>query len=126
MRHLIFRAENPLRRIKTSRFFICSDLNPLDMTKRIVLPLILLCLILPLYVYASNEYSDIQILRSDEKGIVFRYKVPELTSSKYNKGDTLFDILSIDKCPLSKDPGYPQGASKNCGDRDSTGKSDRC
>jgi hypothetical protein len=78
------------------------------MTKKIALPLIFLCLILPVYVYASNEYSDIQILRSDEKGIVFRYKVPELTSSKYNKGDTLFDILSIDKCPLSKDPGYPQ------------------
>jgi len=78
------------------------------MTKRIVLPLILFCLILPVYVYASDEYSDIQIIRSDEKGIVFRYKVPELTSSKYNRGDTLFDILSINKCPLSKDPGYPQ------------------
>ncbi|MCJ7498525.1 MAG: type IX secretion system sortase PorU [candidate division Zixibacteria bacterium] len=108
MRHLIFRAENPLRRIKTSRFFIYPDLNPLDMTKRIILPLILFCLILPVYVYASDEYSDIQIIRSDEKGIVFRYKVPELTSSKYNKGDTLFDILGIDKCPLSKESGYPQ------------------
>jgi hypothetical protein len=115
MRHLIFRAENPLRRIKTSRFFIYPDLNPLDMTKRIVLPLILFCLILPVYVYASSEfgssedeYSDIQIIRSDEKGIVFRYKVPELTSSKLERGDTLFDILGIDKCPLSRDPGYPQ------------------
>ncbi|MDP2960138.1 MAG: C25 family peptidase propeptide domain-containing protein, partial [candidate division Zixibacteria bacterium] len=108
MRHLIFRAENPLRRIKTSRFFIYPDLNPLDMFKRIILPLILFCLILPVYVYASDEYSDIQIIRSDEKGIVFRYKVPELTSSKLERGDTLFNILSIDKCPLSKDPGYPQ------------------
>lgn len=108
MRHLIFRAENPLRRIKTSRFFIYPDLNPLDMTKRIILPLIFLCLILPVCVYASNEYSDIQILRSDEKGIVFRYNVPELTSSNLVSGDTLFDILQIDKCPLSRDPGYPQ------------------
>jgi len=78
------------------------------MNKRIIIPLILLSLFIPVFVCASDEYSDIQILRSDEKGIVFRYVVPELTVLKQSRGDTLFDILGIDKCPLSRDPGYPQ------------------
>lgn len=80
----------------------------MKMAKRVILPLILLSLIIPAYVYSSDEYSDIQVLRSDEKGVVFKYKVPELNSSKHSQGDTLFDLLSIDRCPLSRDDGYPQ------------------
>jgi len=82
------------------------------MIRKVLLPLILLSLVVPAYAIASDEYSDIQVLRSDEKGIVFKYKVPELSSSKFSLGDTLFDLLSIDKCPLSRDEGYPQVPSR--------------
>jgi hypothetical protein len=81
------------------------------MIRKVILSLIL-SLVLPAYAIASDEYSDIQVLRSDEKGIVFKYKVPELSSSKLSRGDTLLDILSIDKCPLSRDDGYPQVPSR--------------
>jgi len=107
MRHLIFRVNNPKARIKP-RFFYCPDLHPLNMINRIITVLGLFFLLLSTNILASDEYSDIQVIRSDEKGIVFRYKVPELTSIKQNRGDALFDILGIDKCPLSREPGYPQ------------------
>jgi hypothetical protein len=84
----------------------------MTLSKRFIIPAILLGLFLSTCVYASNEYNDIQILRSDQNGIVFKYKVPELSSSKFSQGDTLFDLLSIDKCPLSRDDGYPQVPSR--------------
>ncbi len=111
MRHIVSRADNPERRIEP-RFFICSNSPAFGMIQRIALSLFIFLLFssaaLPLALLASNEYSDIQIIRSDEKGIVFRYNVPELTSFKQNSADSLFDIPEIDKCPLSQDPGYPQ------------------
>ena len=107
MRHFVFRVNNPPKRIKTSRFFY-PHLSQSSMIRKAVLSLILLSLVVPAHAIASDEYSDIQVLRSDEKGIVFKYKVPELSSSKLSRGDTLLDILSIDKCPLSRDDGYPQ------------------
>ena len=111
MRHFVFRVNNPPKRIKVSRFFY-PHLSQSSMIRKAVLSLILLSLVVPAYAIASDEYSDIQVLRSDEKGIVFKYKVPELSSSKLSRGDTLSDILSIDKCPLSKDDGYPQVPSR--------------
>lgn len=108
MRHLVFRVYNPKRRIKP-RFFIYSNLSSFNnMIQKIVLSLIIFLLFIPLSGFASDEYSDIQIIRSDEKGIVFRYDVPELTSLKRTRGETEFDVLGIEKCPLSTDPGYPQ------------------
>jgi hypothetical protein len=108
MRHLISRAENPPRRFKTSRLFIYPHLASYYMITRIAIFILLFSLVIPVYASASGEYSDFQILKSDEKGIVFKYIVPELTSSTLERGDTLFDILSVDKCPLSRDPGYPR------------------
>ncbi|HVP36579.1 MAG TPA: C25 family peptidase propeptide domain-containing protein, partial [Terriglobales bacterium] len=81
-------------------------------TQRLIIPVILLTLIFCVNSFASEEYSDIQIIRSDQNGIVFKYKVPELSSSKLSRGDTLLDVLNIDKCPLSMDNGYPQVPSR--------------
>ncbi|MCJ7458994.1 MAG: type IX secretion system sortase PorU [candidate division Zixibacteria bacterium] len=112
MPHFIPRVDNSFRRIKASRFFVYLNLNPMTLSKRFIIPAILLGLFLSTCVYASSEYSDIQILRSDQNGIVFKYKVPELSTSRISSGDTLFDLLSIDKCPLSRDDGYPQVPSR--------------
>ncbi|MDP3024624.1 MAG: type IX secretion system sortase PorU, partial [candidate division Zixibacteria bacterium] len=84
----------------------------MTLSKRFIIPVILLGLFLSTNSYALDEYSDIQVLRSDKNGIVFKYKVPELSTSRFSSGDTLFDLLSIDKCPLSRDDGYPQVPSR--------------
>lgn len=106
------RVDNSVRRIKPSRFFVYPNLSPMTFTKRLTIAVMLLSLVLCVNSFASEEYSDIQVLRSDQNGIVFKYKVPELSSSKFSQGDTLLDLLSIEKCPLSRDDGYPQVPSR--------------
>jgi hypothetical protein len=106
------RVDNSFRRIKPSRFFVYPNYCPMTFAKRLTIPIMLLSLVLCVNSFASEEYSDIQVLRSDQNGIVFKYKVPEMSSSKLSRGDTLLDVLSIDKCPLSMDNGYPQVPSR--------------
>ncbi|MCK4224148.1 MAG: type IX secretion system sortase PorU [candidate division Zixibacteria bacterium] len=49
-----------------------------------------------------------QILKSDQEGVIFRYRVPEFTQNKIELGGQIFDLINIDKCALSNLPGKPQ------------------
>jgi hypothetical protein len=55
-----------------------------------------------------SEYDEIQVLKSDQEGIVFKYWVPEpvLTKAEINGID--FRQVNIDKCVPSNVPGEPQ------------------
>ena len=55
-----------------------------------------------------SEYDEIQVLKSDQEGIVFKYWVPEplLTKAEINGID--FHQVNIDKCVSSNVPGEPQ------------------
>ena len=54
------------------------------------------------------EYDDMEILKSDEGGVTFRYLVPELAQSKIELSGQVFDLINIDKCALSNLPERPQ------------------
>jgi hypothetical protein len=55
-----------------------------------------------------SEYDEIQVLKSDQEGIVFKYEVPEPLLKKVKINQTDFDQITLDKCPLSDLPGEPQ------------------
>ena len=55
-----------------------------------------------------SEYDDIQVLKSDQEGVVFRYLVPELNLKEIELGGQNFDLINIDRCALSNLPGKPQ------------------
>lgn len=55
-----------------------------------------------------SEYDDIQILKSDQEGVIFKYLVPELDQSKTDQVGQIFDLVNIEKCGLSNLPGKPQ------------------
>ncbi len=55
-----------------------------------------------------SEYDDVEVLKSDQQGIIFKYLVPEFTQSRINFGGEVFDLINIDKCALSILPGRPQ------------------
>jgi hypothetical protein len=55
-----------------------------------------------------SEYDDIEILKSDQEGVIFRYLVPEPAQSKVKLSGEVFDLINIDKCALSNCPGKPQ------------------
>ena len=55
-----------------------------------------------------SEYDDMEILKSDQEGVIFRYLVPELAQSKIELSGQVFDLINIDKCALSNLPGKPQ------------------
>jgi hypothetical protein len=57
---------------------------------------------------SPSEYDDVEVLRSDEQGVLFRYVVPELERSTTEILERSFDLLNIDKCGLSNLPGRPQ------------------
>ncbi|MDH4222358.1 MAG: type IX secretion system sortase PorU [candidate division Zixibacteria bacterium] len=78
-----------------------------DMIKK-SLTVIIIFFLLPAYILAAEEYSDIKVIKSDEEGIVFRYEVPGLSFLKREQGEIKYDVPGIDKCPLLQDPGYPQ------------------
>ncbi len=49
-----------------------------------------------------------EVLKSDEEGIVFRYVVPELERRRIEITGKTFDLINVDRCPLSNIPGKPQ------------------
>jgi hypothetical protein len=55
-----------------------------------------------------SEYDEIQVLKSDQEGIVFKYEVPEPLLQKVKINETDFDQITLDKCPLSDLAGEPQ------------------
>jgi hypothetical protein len=55
-----------------------------------------------------SEYDDIQILKSDQDGVIFKYRVPELDLSKIELGGQTFDLVNIDKCAFSDHVEKPQ------------------
>ncbi len=75
----------------------------------------LLFLLLPVFTSSlvseassGSEYDDMEILKSDQEGIVFRYLMPKLVQSKIELMGRSFDLINIDKCGLSSIPGRPQ------------------
>jgi hypothetical protein len=54
------------------------------------------------------EYDDMEILKSDEGGVTFRYLVPELVQSRIELSGQFFDLININRCALSNLPGKPQ------------------
>ncbi|HEX7400649.1 MAG TPA: C25 family peptidase propeptide domain-containing protein, partial [candidate division Zixibacteria bacterium] len=59
-------------------------------------------------VNSISEYDDIQLLKSDQDGVIFKYLVPELNLNKIELGGQNFDLINIDRCALSNLPGKPQ------------------
>lgn len=55
-----------------------------------------------------SEYDEVQVIKSDQEGIVFKYSVPEPIFAKVKINEKDFDQISIDKCALSDLPGEPQ------------------
>jgi hypothetical protein len=55
-----------------------------------------------------SEYDEIQVLRSDQEGLVFKYSVPEPILTKVKIDGIDFDQIGLDKCVLSDLPGEPQ------------------
>jgi hypothetical protein len=55
-----------------------------------------------------SEYDDIQILKSDQYGVIFKYLVPALNLDKIELGGQNYDLINIDKCAFSNLPGNPQ------------------
>jgi len=55
-----------------------------------------------------SEYDDIDILKSDQEGVIFRYLVPQLAQSKVELMGEFFNLINIDKCALLSLPGKPQ------------------
>lgn len=54
---------------------------------------------------SSDEYDDIQIVRSDQNGVIFRYLVPPPEKTVIQLGKELFDLVNVDQCGLSNSPG---------------------
>jgi hypothetical protein len=99
-----------------SAFFICGEaLNQQIqriMAKKSIVFLFLSALLASLFYEGKasfvSEYDELQVLQSDQEGIVFRYSVPEpvFTKAKINGID--FDQINLDKCVSSNLPGEPQ------------------
>ncbi len=53
----------------------------------------------------ADEYDDIQIIRLDQNGVVFKYLVPEPEGSKIDLDGERFDLMNVAKCGLSNPPG---------------------
>ncbi|MGB3092893.1 MAG: type IX secretion system sortase PorU [Candidatus Zixiibacteriota bacterium] len=72
--------------------------------------------ILPALLYLSlhatpsfaSEYDDLEVLKSDQEKVVFRYLVPNFSQSKIELQGKSFDLINIPKCGLSNIPGNPQ------------------
>lgn len=58
--------------------------------------------------FSVSEYDEIEVLKSDQKGVVFKYSVPEPTLANVRTNGIDFDQISLDKCVLSDSPGEPQ------------------
>ena len=56
----------------------------------------------------ASEYDDLEVLKSDQEEVVFRYLVPNFSRSKIELLEQSFDLINIDKCALTSLPGRPQ------------------
>jgi hypothetical protein len=57
---------------------------------------------------SASKYDEIEVLKSDQEGLVFKYSVPEPTLAKARVNGVDFDEISLDKCVLSDSLGQPQ------------------
>jgi hypothetical protein len=55
-----------------------------------------------------SEYDEIQVVKSDQEGIIFKYFVPQPIFRKVKIEGIDFDQIQIDKCVSSDLPGEPQ------------------
>jgi hypothetical protein len=62
----------------------------------------------PTLAASVSEYDEIQVLKSDREGLVFRYWVPEPVITKAEIDGIEFDQISLDKCVPSDIPGEPR------------------
>jgi hypothetical protein len=107
------RAKNPVGLVSQSnaRLGTCSAFSFMEHSNRTkAIGFVLALLLVPMISISAQasfpfEYEDIQILRSDQEGVVFNYLVPEPETRKIDLGGELFDLLNIDKCGLSNSPG---------------------
>jgi hypothetical protein len=85
--------------------------------KSVLIPWIFrLGVIVPVLLYLSlhatpsfaSEYDDLEVLKSDQEEVVFRYLVPDFSRSKIELQGKSFDLINIPKCGLSNIPGNPQ------------------
>ncbi len=63
--------------------------------------------------FASSEYPDIELLRSDEDGVLFQYNVPQFTTFKIKIEDQeidkkTYDLIRIPNCAQNESTGKPQ------------------
>jgi hypothetical protein len=58
--------------------------------------------------FSVSEYDEIEVLKSDQEGVVFKYSVPEPTLANARMNGIDFDQISLDKCVLSDSPEEPQ------------------
>jgi hypothetical protein len=58
--------------------------------------------------FSVSEYDEIEVLKSDQEGVVFKYSVPEPTFANARMNGIDFDQISLDKCVLSDSPEEPQ------------------
>lgn len=113
IRRLINRAKDPLGFVPRgiSLTGTCSVFSFMENSRWIIAICFGLALLLvPLISISAQpsfpfEYDDIQVLRSDQEGVVFRYIVPEPEMRKIDLGGELFDLMNLDKCGLSNTPG---------------------
>jgi len=56
----------------------------------------------------SDEYSDFKIISSDETGVNLIYQVPDFERNRLSMNNLPYDLIEIEKSPLSKEKGKPQ------------------
>ena len=56
----------------------------------------------------SNEYSDFKIISSDETGVSLIYQVPDFERNRLSMNNLSYDLIEVQKSPLSKEKGKPQ------------------
>ena len=78
------------------------------MRKASILIFLSVFLILTARAVLCREYDDVEILKSDAEGIIFRYRPVNLPEEEKVIEGELFHKVGVDKCPLIQTPGMPQ------------------
>ncbi len=76
--------------------------------KTVFLPAFLAFSLYPGEVRSVSEYDEIEILQSDQEGVVFRYWVPEPVIRKTEIDGIDLDQIDLDECVPSDLPGEPR------------------
>ncbi len=58
--------------------------------------------------FASSEYPNIDLLRSDEDGLIFQYNVPQFTTHQIKTDTKNYDLIRIPNCAQTESTGKPQ------------------